>query len=82
MIALSIPSPSHGAIDLGPIPIRGYALCIVAGIIVAVWLAERRWVATGGRNHATQRRLPDSRAVHVGFGPAPHLSGLRRADSC
>jgi prolipoprotein diacylglyceryl transferase len=49
MIALSIPSPSHGAIDLGPIPIRGYALCIVAGIIVAVWLAERRWVARGGR---------------------------------
>ena len=49
MIALSIPSPSHGAIDLGPIPIRGYALCIVAGIIVAVWLSERRWVARGGR---------------------------------
>jgi prolipoprotein diacylglyceryl transferase len=49
MIALSIPSPTRGAIDLGPIPIRGYALCIVAGIIVAVWLCERRWAARGGR---------------------------------
>jgi prolipoprotein diacylglyceryl transferase len=35
--------------DLGPIPIRAYALCIIAGIVVAIWMAERRWVARGGR---------------------------------
>jgi prolipoprotein diacylglyceryl transferase len=35
--------------DLGPIPIRAYALCIIAGIIAAIWIAERRWVARGGR---------------------------------
>jgi prolipoprotein diacylglyceryl transferase len=30
------------------VPIRAYALCIVAGIIVAIWLGQRRWVARGG----------------------------------
>jgi prolipoprotein diacylglyceryl transferase len=45
----SIPSPSDGVWDLGPLPLRGYALCIIAGIVVAVWLGERRWVARGGR---------------------------------
>jgi prolipoprotein diacylglyceryl transferase len=45
---LSIPSPSQGVWYLGPFPIRGYALCIIAGIVVAVWLGDRRWVARGG----------------------------------
>ncbi len=30
-------------------PIRGYALCIIVGIVVAVWIGEKRWVARGGR---------------------------------
>jgi prolipoprotein diacylglyceryl transferase len=34
---------------LGPVPIRAYALCIIAGIIVAIWVGERRWMARGGR---------------------------------
>jgi len=46
---LSIPSPSQGVWYVGPFPIRGYALCIIAGIIVAVWLGDRRWVARGGK---------------------------------
>jgi prolipoprotein diacylglyceryl transferase len=33
---------------LGPFPIRAYALCIVAGIVVAVALTLRRWRARGG----------------------------------
>ncbi|WP_019545709.1 prolipoprotein diacylglyceryl transferase [Streptomyces sulphureus] len=44
-----IPSPSSGEIHLGPIPLRGYAFCIIAGVFVAVWLGSRRWVARGGR---------------------------------
>ncbi|MYW02750.1 prolipoprotein diacylglyceryl transferase [Streptomyces sp. SID3343] len=44
-----IPSPSRGQIDLGPIPLRGYALCIIIGVVIAIWLGERRWVARGGR---------------------------------
>jgi prolipoprotein diacylglyceryl transferase len=34
---------------VGPVPIRAYALCIIAGIVLAVWLGERRWVARGGK---------------------------------
>jgi prolipoprotein diacylglyceryl transferase len=44
-----IPSPANGVWHLGPLPIRGYALCIIAGIIAAVWIGERRWVARGGK---------------------------------
>ncbi len=47
-VAQSIPSPGQGIWYLGPVPIRGYALCIIAGILVAIWLGERRWVARGG----------------------------------
>ena len=46
---LTIPSPHDGVWNLGPVPIRGYALCIIVGIIVAIWIGERRWVARGGR---------------------------------
>ncbi len=49
MAPLSIPSPEQGVWHLGPVPLRAYALCIIAGIIVAVWMGERRWVARGGR---------------------------------
>ncbi|WP_235557644.1 prolipoprotein diacylglyceryl transferase [Nocardioides sp. Leaf307] len=45
----SIPSPADGTWDLGPVPIRGYALSIILGIVAAIWIGERRWVARGGR---------------------------------
>lgn len=44
-----LPSPSQGVWHLGPFPIRAYALCIIAGVVVAVWLSDRRWVARGGQ---------------------------------
>ncbi|AKK03462.1 prolipoprotein diacylglyceryl transferase [Corynebacterium epidermidicanis] len=43
-----IPSPPQGVWQVGPVPIRAYALCIVAGIIVAVVVAQRRYRARGG----------------------------------
>jgi prolipoprotein diacylglyceryl transferase len=49
LVPLSIPSPSQGVWEIGPVPIRAYALCIIAGIVLAVWLGERRWVARGGK---------------------------------
>ncbi|AKT51743.1 prolipoprotein diacylglyceryl transferase [Arsenicicoccus sp. oral taxon 190] len=52
MIALApaeIPSPTQGVWHLGPLPLRAYALCILAGILVAVWLTQRRLAARGGR---------------------------------
>jgi len=51
-IIASIPSPSQGVWNLGPIPIRAYALCIIAGIVVAVWWGNRRYVKRGGQKGA------------------------------
>lgn len=50
MIPSYLPSPHHGVWHLGPIPLRAYALIILTGIFVAVWLGNRRWVARGGRD--------------------------------
>lgn len=44
----SIPSPSQGVWRLGPFPVRGYALSILVGIALALWIGERRWRARGG----------------------------------
>ncbi|MEY9926115.1 prolipoprotein diacylglyceryl transferase [Catenulispora sp. GP43] len=44
-----IPSPTKAQYHLGPIPIRMYAMCILAGILVAVWLGDKRWRARGGK---------------------------------
>jgi phosphatidylglycerol---prolipoprotein diacylglyceryl transferase len=49
LTVLSIPSPDTGVWDLGPFPLRGYALAIIAGIVAAIWIGERRWVARGGQ---------------------------------
>lgn len=48
-VAAAIPSPTVGVWHLGPVPLRAYALCIVAGIVLGVWIAEKRWRAKGGR---------------------------------
>ncbi|MFW9242154.1 prolipoprotein diacylglyceryl transferase [Corynebacterium striatum] len=47
-ILASIPSPPQGVWHLGPIPLRAYAFCIIAGILVAMWMTHRRYVARGG----------------------------------
>ena len=47
-VLAAIPSPTQGVWQLGPLPLRAYALCIIAGIVAAAWSTERRWVARGG----------------------------------
>uniref|UniRef100_UPI000A072023 prolipoprotein diacylglyceryl transferase n=1 Tax=Nocardia vinacea TaxID=96468 RepID=UPI000A072023 len=47
-----IPSPSQGVWHIGPFPLRAYALCIIVGIVVAIWWGERRWQARGGQKGA------------------------------
>ena len=49
MLPASIPSPAQGVWYLGPVPIRAYAFAIIVGIVVAVWLGNRRYVQRGGR---------------------------------
>ena len=61
---LSIPSPSEGTWYLGPLPIRGYALSIILGIVATIWIAERRWVARGG----VAGDIQDLAIVAVPFG--------------
>jgi prolipoprotein diacylglyceryl transferase len=60
----NIPSPPQGVWEIGPIPIRAYALCIIAGIIVAIWWGERRWIARGG----TAGTIIDIAVFAVPFG--------------
>lgn len=48
MILANIPSPPQGVWHVGPVPIRAYALCIMAGIVVAMWVGVRRYEARGG----------------------------------
>ncbi|MFC0108699.1 prolipoprotein diacylglyceryl transferase [Kibdelosporangium aridum] len=45
----NIPSPDRGVWEIGPIPIRAYAIFIIIGIIVAIWWGEKRLQARGGR---------------------------------
>ena len=45
----SIPSPDQGVWNIGPVPVRAYALLIIVGIVVAVWWGNKRYVARGGR---------------------------------
>ena len=44
----SIPSPHQGVWQVGPFPVRAYALCILAGIVVALVVTNRRWRPRGG----------------------------------
>jgi hypothetical protein len=48
----SIPSPSIEAFHLGPLTIHIYALCILAGIVVAYISGGRRYQARGGKSIA------------------------------
>ena len=44
----SIPSPGQGVWQLGPIPLRAYALFIILGIVVGVGIGNRRFIERGG----------------------------------
>ena len=74
-----IPSPSISALSLGPLTIHFYALCILAGIGVALWWATKRWEARGGDGDtlfdivfvAVIAGIIGSRVWHVLTSPAP-----------
>ena len=51
-----IPSPSSAVWYLGPIPVRAYALCILAGVFVAVWWSDRRYPGQGRPTGSGPRR--------------------------
>ncbi len=49
-ILASIPSPpsEFSKFSIGPLTIHAYAICIMLGIVAAMWIASRRWRAKGG----------------------------------
>ena len=63
-LPLEIPSPTTGVWNLGPLPIRAYAMCILAGIVVAIWITQRRLATRGG----TPGQVLDISAWAVPFG--------------
>jgi prolipoprotein diacylglyceryltransferase len=73
----SIPSPPHSRVHLGPVTLRWQALVIVAGILLAVWLAERRYRAAGGPRGA----MIDVAAWAVPVGLIPAAIGVLTAQA-
>jgi len=49
LIHTSIPSPDITGFQLGPLTIRFYALFIIAGIIIAIWLTSKRLRRRGAK---------------------------------
>ncbi|HUZ23374.1 MAG TPA: prolipoprotein diacylglyceryl transferase family protein [Streptosporangiaceae bacterium] len=43
-----LPSPARGVWHLGPVPVRAYALCALLGVVIALWLTDRRYRRMGG----------------------------------
>ena len=48
----SIPSPNFSVWEIGPLTIHMYALCIITGIAVAIWLGNRRFISYGANTHS------------------------------
>ena len=43
-----IPSPTFSKFEIGPVTIHMYAICILVGVCVAVWILSTRWKRYGG----------------------------------
>lgn len=50
----SIPSPPQSVWMLGPIPIRAYALFILAGILIAWYMGDKRYQRRGGPENVSE----------------------------
>src|SRR5215510_656520 len=44
----SIPSPSDGVLDIGPLHVHMYGVMLLLAILAATWLTAVRWSARGG----------------------------------
>src|SRR2546430_10680898 len=73
----SIPSPAHAVWHLGPLPVRAYALCVIAGIVVAIAVASRRYQRSGEKPGV----ILDVAAWAVPFGLAGALAHAIRLDN-
>jgi prolipoprotein diacylglyceryl transferase len=46
----AIPSPTQSQFEVGPLTFHFYALCIILGVVAAVLIGNRRYVALGGKS--------------------------------
>jgi prolipoprotein diacylglyceryl transferase len=44
----SIPSPSSGSLDVGPLELHAYGVMLLLGIVAATWVTGIRWTRRGG----------------------------------
>jgi prolipoprotein diacylglyceryl transferase len=81
----SIPTPSNSAIGIGPLTIHYYALCIIIGVAVAIWLGNKRYRAFANDSeqsigvvadvaiYAVPAGIIGGRIYHVISSPAPYF---------
>ena len=63
---IAFPTPTQSALEIGPLTIHYYALCIITGIAVAIWLGDKRFraQAINGRSVVSEVAIT---AVPVGI---------------
>jgi len=81
----AIPTPTTSAIGIGPFTIHFYALCIIAGVAIAIWLGDKRYRAAANNVAAANGVVADvaiyavpagiigGRIYHVITSPAPYF---------
>ena len=77
----TIPSPTRNQVEIFGVSLRAYALCILVGIVVAIWLSSRRWMARGGKSGeildlalwAVPFGIIGGRLYHVITTPSPYF---------
>ncbi len=77
----SFPSPAESIWYIGPVPIRAYALCIVLGVVLAIFLTDRRLRGRGGPAgavldiavYAIPAGIVGARLYHVFTTPDPYF---------
>lgn len=47
----SIPTPGISVVEIGPFAIHIYALCIISGVAIAIWLGNKRFLAAYPQAH-------------------------------
>jgi hypothetical protein len=81
----SIPTPNNSAIGIGPLTVHYYALCIIAGVAVAIWLGNKRYRAFANNSeqsigvvadvaiYAVPAGIIGGRVYHVITSPAQYF---------
>ncbi len=78
MPAAFLPSPASSVWHLGPIPLRAFSLCMVAGVVAGLWLTDWRYRRAGG--HEGVVLAVATVAVPVGIVGARIYSVVSNAD--